>query len=551
MADETYACGTAPGVLFPTREALKAHYSSEWHRYNLKRKEARLPPVVEAEFERRRDEALAAANDVKERKQNHLKESKLRKKKKEEAKKRKRQQHGRSAGASSDPPAAPQPALRTISELFTSLQLTALQDKAGADGSGAGADASGIVAFEDVDEEDESAADWGALQQLYEAEAAKIDITHSIFDGRVSADVFENLAYMQRRYGFFVPDAEYICDLPGLLTHVAAKVHLGCVCLQCGRAFKTAVAVQQHMVAACHCKLAYEDEEALDELAVFYDFSSSHDYVSTSCGGSLMGGGSLAGSIAGSVGGSVAGSVAGSLAGSVSGSVAGSVVGEDLTPADWQILDEEEGSDAAAAAAAADEGAGKAAAAAPTMADAAAAGEHAGEHEPVEEGGQEEVEEEQAAPVTALDPEAAEAERRAALLKKAYKAGRRIHLDDEDRQLVLLDGRRLIHRELNKYAKQRYRPNDEHDSARAHERRESRQRLMLTYKGLGVATSSALSTGVARSLYPGQLPKKWRQQMQRDTRHFDKRNQRVRDKGVAGWKGNNLALKPNDSGHLS
>ena len=35
-------CQTAPNVVFESVEELKAHYKSDWHRYNLKRK-ARKP----------------------------------------------------------------------------------------------------------------------------------------------------------------------------------------------------------------------------------------------------------------------------------------------------------------------------------------------------------------------------------------------------------------------------------------------------------------------------------------------------------------------------
>ena len=31
-------CATAPGVYFDSRDDLKAHYQTDWHRYNLKRK---------------------------------------------------------------------------------------------------------------------------------------------------------------------------------------------------------------------------------------------------------------------------------------------------------------------------------------------------------------------------------------------------------------------------------------------------------------------------------------------------------------------------------
>ena len=177
--------------------------------------------------------------------------------------------------------------------------------------------------------------------------------------------------------------------------------------------------------------------------ADFCDFSGSYDYVSTAWSGSQLGS---------HAGGSRAASLAGSLAGSVGGSVAGDEEeeGEDGEDGDgggaragWGIEEgdvEEENDD--------DEdeegGGGRGAGAAVAPAAAVEA------QPPLEE-----------AALAALDPEAAEAERRQALLKKAFKAGRRIHRDEDTEQLVLLDGRRLIHRELNKYARQqRCRPDD-------------------------------------------------------------------------------------------
>ena len=56
-----FTCLTAPGVVFDDKAAFTAHYKSEWHRYNLKRRTAQLPMVSLEEFERRR---AAAASRV-------------------------------------------------------------------------------------------------------------------------------------------------------------------------------------------------------------------------------------------------------------------------------------------------------------------------------------------------------------------------------------------------------------------------------------------------------------------------------------------------------
>lgn len=46
-----YTAHTAPGVEFETREELLAHYKSEWHTFNLKRKAAGLPLLSKELFE--------------------------------------------------------------------------------------------------------------------------------------------------------------------------------------------------------------------------------------------------------------------------------------------------------------------------------------------------------------------------------------------------------------------------------------------------------------------------------------------------------------------
>lgn len=49
---DTYTCITCQ-VLFKTPDLQREHYKLDWHRYNLKRKVANIPPVTYEEFELR------------------------------------------------------------------------------------------------------------------------------------------------------------------------------------------------------------------------------------------------------------------------------------------------------------------------------------------------------------------------------------------------------------------------------------------------------------------------------------------------------------------
>jgi len=81
---------------------------------------------------------------------------------------------------------------------------------------------------------------------------------------------------MLKHHGFFVPFAEYLHDVEGLLTYLGAKVGMGKVCLYCngrGRAFyPDKESVQKHMIAKGHCKIRFEEDENDDEFIDYYLF---------------------------------------------------------------------------------------------------------------------------------------------------------------------------------------------------------------------------------------------------------------------------------------
>lgn len=81
---------TAPGKVFNSRSELAEHYKSDWHKYNLKRREAGLPLLQKEDFEARLEAALALRREREGREErtgkDHLKKGK---KKKKERKKNK------------------------------------------------------------------------------------------------------------------------------------------------------------------------------------------------------------------------------------------------------------------------------------------------------------------------------------------------------------------------------------------------------------------------------------------------------------------------------
>ena len=241
---------TAPGKTFTTRSELAQHYKSDWHRYNLKRREAGLPMLREADFQARLDAALALRKEREQREERsgtgHLKQgggknkgkNKDKKKNSHSSKSKKNEQGGKMDDNSSD---------------------VEQQAEPGNDDN-------------KMDEDQPESTTGGGGEDPTPA----IDPCQSLFDNTLHRSPAASLSYMSQKYGFFLPDVEYCIDLEGLLGYCQEKVKLGHYCLYCQRIYKTWSGCQKHMIDANHCKLRYERGVDQEEFDVFYDFSEAN-----------------------------------------------------------------------------------------------------------------------------------------------------------------------------------------------------------------------------------------------------------------------------------
>ncbi|KAL4074022.1 C2H2 type zinc-finger-domain-containing protein [Scleroderma citrinum] len=125
--------------------------------------------------------------------------------------------------------------------------------------------------------------DEGDLESALAAKIAtareNLDAKACLFCESVSTSISTNLEHMSSTHSFFIPDAEYLVDLPGLLTSLGEKIHIGNMCIYCngrGRELRTLEAVRKHMVDKSHCKIAYDTEEDRLGVSDFYDFTNSY-----------------------------------------------------------------------------------------------------------------------------------------------------------------------------------------------------------------------------------------------------------------------------------
>jgi pre-60S factor REI1 len=295
---------------FTSPEAQREHYKGEWHRFNLKRKMVKLPPVTETQF---------AAHEARERVTSSKNAStdssslqcrvcrgkkfgtqatfdqhvKSKQHQKNAAKRRSEATSGKDENvtvASADditpgstesgsPALASHPAsAQSDADLDESSTPIVVPKKSGGsqrsvDGvptllTGVGAD--GVVA--DVDDEEE-------IERLIIERirtAPRLPLETCLFCPHTAEGMGENFEHMADKHSFFVPDIERLSDAEGLLRYLGEKVAIGFECLECngrGRAFTSLEGVRDHMVEKCHTKLDWFGNEA--EYEDFYEWEET------------------------------------------------------------------------------------------------------------------------------------------------------------------------------------------------------------------------------------------------------------------------------------
>lgn len=139
----------------------------------------------------------------------------------------------------------------------------------------AGPSKPGLTVDADATEEDIEKT----IDEKIAAARARLSPQHCLFCPTLSTSLEENLSHMSTTHSFFVPDADYLVDISGLLTYLGEKIAVGNVCIYCNtksREFRTLEAVRKHMIDRTHCKIAYDSLKDRLEVSDYYDFSSSY-----------------------------------------------------------------------------------------------------------------------------------------------------------------------------------------------------------------------------------------------------------------------------------
>ncbi|KAF2403255.1 hypothetical protein EJ06DRAFT_528199 [Trichodelitschia bisporula] len=91
-----------------------------------------------------------------------------------------------------------------------------------------------------------------------------------------SPSLAENLDHMQKVHGMFIPEREFLVDAEGLITYLSSKVNEEYQCLYCNRLKWSESGIKTHMRDLSHCKIAFDSQKEQLEIGEYYDFRSTY-----------------------------------------------------------------------------------------------------------------------------------------------------------------------------------------------------------------------------------------------------------------------------------
>lgn len=249
---------------FVTAELQRQHMKLEWHRYNLKRRVAHLPPISSHAFA---EKVLAqAASDNEDEDGFHVY---LRRRGRTGVKQVTKKDLKRSRGRGLQSEAAqrePSPA-HSFSSTFSGLSL------GDSHASELETELPSELSYSDTGDETWLLSDSAELELEPDSDNEDVPpIHHCFYCGKNNGEVELNVKHMSRAHGLYIPERSYLVDLDGLLSFMNEVINVDNECLACGFQGKGTESVRKHMLNKGHCRLPYELRSDKNLVAEFYNF---------------------------------------------------------------------------------------------------------------------------------------------------------------------------------------------------------------------------------------------------------------------------------------
>ncbi|BAO41918.1 zinc finger protein REH1 [Kluyveromyces marxianus] len=256
-------------IQFQSSDLQRHHMKTEWHRYNLKRRVAELPPISASLFA----EKLQLSRREQERNQiDEFGFPLLKPVINSSGYKKKGRRLGRSKLNTLDDPYLQNRSQSPASSITSRVSRATFRST-------------------DLEEDDfllehgftteDTASHYSDSDYTSDSETESIHTDPESFNpkeciycGKISRELEMNVKHMFSKHGLYIPERSYLVDLEGLLKYLADIIIQNNECLCCSYQGSSIESIRAHMDAKRHCMLPYESKAERALVAQFYDFSS-------------------------------------------------------------------------------------------------------------------------------------------------------------------------------------------------------------------------------------------------------------------------------------
>ncbi|KAI2633377.1 C2H2 type zinc-finger-domain-containing protein [Xylaria nigripes] len=293
-----YTCNTCQ-VAFRYAETQKGHMKSDWHRYNLKRRVASLPPISSEVFTEKVFQARAATTAEADRagfqqlcevcQRTYYSENSYRNHIGSQKHKAKQAAVARRGGAVDDASSVmsstfsfgdpvhvskevDSDAEEEFNEVVEGLHKTTLAERP----SPVKRPSHPVPSAGPQQQEQPTSEQTNETASKASTTVPAMTLRNCLFCNYDSPTVPLNVLHMERIHSMFIPEKPYLVDLDGLITALQQRIQEYHECLYCGTLKATSAAVQTHMRDKGHCKIPFTTEEEQLMIGDFYDFRSTY-----------------------------------------------------------------------------------------------------------------------------------------------------------------------------------------------------------------------------------------------------------------------------------
>ena len=271
-------------VAFRSSDAQRSHMRSDWHRYNLKRRVASLPPLSSEVYNEKVLNAQATTKAAAERAtfervctacqktyfsenayQNHI-----------GSQKHKLKAATQQRGANDETGSVTGSMISSAFSLGEPISVKSAESDPDYETVVSGLKQASLQEKDSSSRRPSKSTTVSTNGTSSDRPVEDLPLSRCLFCNYDSPTVPLSVLHMSKFHGLFVPEQKYLADLEGLLKYLQAKIHLNNECLYCHKLKGTATGIQTHMRDKGHCMIAFEEEGEMIEIGQFYDFSSTY-----------------------------------------------------------------------------------------------------------------------------------------------------------------------------------------------------------------------------------------------------------------------------------